>query len=218
MKKELIFWASNGFNELNDNFFPNESQISIQENFRSQRSFDFDWVGFNNPNPPSLPNQLYLVIKSIKNPKFDVYDYFDNFLVVSNELLNFLEKYGYSKDCVDKCPILLVNRQGKELTNRNFFLLRIHKDTITRHQSLINFEKTVNITESASVFSAIKPYENIYTESSQKIFTPCLPFYPKLMFTEDLKEEIFKNFDSPRLYTSEEWIISKQKIIEAVNL
>lgn len=215
MRHNLIFWGSNGNAELDDKNFPKQSKSYIQENFKSTRGFDFDWVD-NQKNSP-MPEQVYFVVKSLKNPIFDLFDYGLEFIVVSKALLEFINYHGYTTG-FDKCRVLVVNGQGKLLTDKEYFLLRIYRTTADLHRGLIKFEQQVNIFPENSVFSKIKNHQQVYTESEQKIFTPALPFYPRLMFSETLEDEMKQIFVHPRLYTALEWVISKQKIAEAVGL
>lgn len=214
MKKNLIFWSVDGFDELeNNNFIPPKRNLSIQENYKSNRGFDFQWVETDDSEKLiPLPKSLYVVIKSIKEIKFDYYEYSAQFHLVSKELLDFMFEHGFDTG-FDKCEAFIVNTKGNMLTDKTFYCIRVFDATALKHREMIKLEKPISV---GNVFEE-QLYENVYTESQQSIFMPHLPYYPGLMVTEELENIIRQTFDVPTLYSAHQWIESSKMLFDELD-
>lgn len=215
--KNLIFWSSNGYNELNHaKHIPAKNKWTVKETIPKCKA-DMDWVRTwqNKENLVPLPEKVYLEIKSMKKIEFDLLEWENTLIFVSNKLLKFLYKYGFNSG-YDYCPALIVNTKGELLTQDDFYLIRIFKETTQAHQELIITENPTPTTHSNSPFYSIQPFANVYTYSEQKVFTPNLTYHPALMFSEDLFDELKATFKNSRLYTAMDWVNSSRKISESI--
>lgn len=215
--RNLIFWSSNGYSELEDTKrIPARNKRKVKESIPKCKA-DMDWVRTweNKENLLPLPDKVYLEIKSMKKIEFDLLEWENTLIFVSKKLLEFLQKHGFNSG-YDTCPVLIVNTKGDLLTQEAFYLIRIFKETTQAHKDLIVAENPTPTTFEGSPFYSIQPFANVYTHSEQKIFTPNISYHPALMFSEDLFDELKANFKDPRLYTATDWVNSIKKSSESI--
>lgn len=215
--KNLIFWSSNGYDEINDaKHIPTRNKWTVKETIPKCQA-NMDWVRTweDKENLLPLPDKVYLQIKSMKKIEFDLLEWENTLIFVSKKLLKFLQKHGFNLG-YDTCPAVIVNTKGDLLTQEDFYLMRIFKETAQAHQKLIIAKNPTPTTHRNSPFYSIQPFANVYTHSEQKVFTPNLTYHPALMFGEDLFDELKMNFKDPRLYTATDWVNSSRKISESI--
>lgn len=214
--KNLIFWASNGYDELHNNpYIPSLEQCTFKESIPKCKS-DLEWMEESEQDESiPLPAKVYLEIKSIKKIDFDLFEYDTHLIVVSNKLLEFLQKHGFNSG-YDTCPVSIVNTKGELLTQEDFYLIRVFEETSQAHNELIIAEEPTPTRPEFSPFFEQQPFATVYTHSEQKIFMPSMIYQPALMFSEDLLDELKSAFNNPRLYTALEWIDSEKKMAEGL--
>ena len=159
-----------------------------------------------------LPEQVYVFIKRVKQIKFDFYVYNENFFILTEKFLQFIQKHGF-KEGYEICPAFLVNTGNKSLTDKKFYLMRIPDEALDKYENCIEYEEPVGVPRQIGGEDIY--YKQIYTHLDLKI----LPFYTVecqyegLAIDESLVAEIKETFEMPTVFSPQEWIeiIVKQK-------
>lgn len=212
--KNLIFWASNGYDELHNNkYMPALEQCTFKETLPKCKS-ELEWLEESSQDESiPLPEKVYLEIKSIKKIEFELFEYDTHLIIISENLLKFLQKYDFNSG-YDYCPVFIVNTKGELLTDEPFYVLRVFEETSQAHQELIIAENPTPTRPEFSPFFEQQPFANMTTNSTQKIFMPSMIYQPALMFSEDLFDEIKATFKYPKLYTAMDWVNSEKKMAD----
>lgn len=184
---------------------PLSLETSIVEEYNPKKpmqDFDFDWSGYiegYHSFPPEgelkLPAKLSLVMKKVKEPKFDYVSDSDMYKVVSKKLYNLLVKHGLT-DKYEYADLTLLDKQGNNVGQQEYCLLRLSFSD----DECFDFGKE-KVIEDEIFYPKIKLKEDIkknvffLNNNDNGIFDDCI------IFTDNVKKEIEKLCYKPEIYS-----------------
>lgn len=192
---------------------PLSLETSIVEKYnpkKAMQDFDFEWSGYikgYHSFPPEgelkLPAQLSLVMKKVKEPKFDYVSARPTYKIFSKKLYDLLVKYGLT-DKYEYADLTLLDKQGNNVGQQEYCLLRFSFSD----DEYFDFGKE-KVVESGSLEIKLYPSVRLKKKFNKSVFflngTPFSSFNNCLVFTEDVKKEIEELCYEPEIYPIEEF-------------
>ncbi|MDO4644129.1 MAG: Imm43 family immunity protein [Cardiobacteriaceae bacterium] len=204
--KKLSVWGYSyqSLDELEERKIPIVSlgTVGISEQFNLKKThpdFDFPWVSIWKEKPiQPMPDKVFICLKKVKSVNFDFLTYAGDFYILSEKLLDFLRKHGFDYQ-FDMSRAIIVNTKGEPLTDQTYYLMRVITWEI---QDEIIYTYPEKNSEDDEYQFALSAYTNLEKDI---LLSTNFKYFEAFMVTENIKEEILKNFDTPFLYSLEEW-------------
>lgn len=188
---------------------PLSLETSIVEKYnpkKAMQDFDFEWSGYikgYHSFPPEgelkLPAKLSLVMKKVKEPKFDYLSARPTYKIFSKKLYDLLVKYGLT-DKYEYADLTLLDKQGNNVGQQEYCLLRFSFSD----DDYFDFGEEKVIGD-----DIFYPQLRIKTGVNKSLFfvnsLKGFVFSSCMIFTEDVKKEIEELCYEPEIYPIEEF-------------
>lgn len=182
-------------------------ETSIVETYNPKKpmqDFNFPWVRYKYmlmPFPPEvdklkLPENLSLVMKNEKEPKFDFLNKKGEYKIVSEKLLQILKESGLNSN-YETAKLTLLNKKGEDVSNQVYFLLRFARFD----DELFDFNEETKV-PSAITNTFLYPDLKLKTQTDKGVFVmESFCYKDCLIINEKVKAQIENECYLPEIYT-----------------
>ena len=142
-----------------------------------------------------IPDEMLMIYEKRGALSFDWVMYKDSIMIVSEEFLSFIEKH-WEKDFYKTSKLTVKNKKEEKCTTKNYYVLFVLKND--NELFVVNEEGK----KRASGLQGYFLYPNLTVKNLGKklYYYDELCYHQALIFTEEVKEIIKKNFYKPEIY------------------